>query len=231
MKLPFDRVSAEGCLVRVMVGRHAAAMGFRLGDDNLIATACHCLPCVDGKMVLPDPNAPGDPVSLQVREWNGEESFTGYVVAADPCGDLALVSDSTRSGWDLDPAPREAYWELLGRLEPAIPVLAQSPPKDKPVFVFTHTGKWLKGSAFMEGITLDDPRERIRPGTSGAPVFNEQGMVLGVVSTGTLGQPEARMALLANYLPGWALHDLRPRSFKRVVAPRRRRSVRLRRRR
>ena len=225
MKLPFDGERAERCLVRVMVGRHAAAMGFRLGDDDLIATACHCLPCVDGKMVLPDPNDPGAPLPLSVREWSGRGTFTGLVVAADPCGDLALVSDSTRSGCDLSPSLREPYWELLTRLEPAIPVLAPSPSGDKPVFLFTHTGKWLKGSAFHESITLENPRERIRPGTSGAPVFNEQGMVLGVVSTGTLGQPEGRMALLADYLPGWALHDLRPRTFKRVAEPRHRRSA------
>ena len=89
MKLPFDGERAERCLVRVLIGGRATAMGFRLGDDDLLATACHCLPCVDGEVVLPDPGEPGEPVSLQVRKWSGRRDFTGYVVAAEPCGDLA----------------------------------------------------------------------------------------------------------------------------------------------
>jgi len=94
----------------------------------------------------------------------------------------------------------------------------EEPALDKEiiVYIYTHKGKWLKGKTVFynpytlgAGIILSNENERIEPGTSGAPVFNAEGQVLGVVNVASENSPEGSMAYLGNCLPGWAIKQLR----------------------
>lgn len=209
--MAFDRRRAEQSLVDVLPGGAGRGMGFRL-LDNLIATACHCLTHVDGKLVLPEPFYIGDdPVSVGIRphraptkrgaRGEGVAEVRAVVTAADPCSDIAILSSSTASGVDL--ADGGALDRLIDSLESVRPDLV--PRRDIPVFIFTHEDRWVVGAAKASIVYIENPADRIRPGTSGAPVFNEDGLVVGIVSSSNQMGPDARMCLLADHLPGWVL--------------------------
>lgn len=203
MKLPFDSQIAEGSLLHIPQGEGGHAMGVRLG--GFVATACHCLPRADGRVVLPNPDLPGEDVVLvEVALPSGSKSARGAIVSADPCSDLALVGDSTHYGTDLAPEDGERFHALLDGLLPARPNLEPSMVDERPVFILTHERRWISGRASFGAITLERPGDRVLPGTSGAPVFDENGLVLGVVSQGYVDRPEGRMATLVDSLPGWA---------------------------
>ena len=207
MKLPFDGQVAERSLVHITQGDGGYSMGVRLGD--FVATACHCLPRTDGRVVLPSPDLPGEDVVLvDIALPGGSKSARGIIVAADPCGDLALVGGSTRYGTDLPPEAAKRFDELVHGMPTARPNLAPSQHEEKPVFLFTHEGRWMSGRASFGLVRLEQPDARVRPGTSGAPVFDENGLVLGVMSQGYVDRPDGRMAILGDSLPGWALQEL-----------------------
>jgi hypothetical protein len=209
--MAFDRRWAERTLVDVLPGGEGSGMGFRL-LDNLIATACHCLPHRDGKLVLPEPFYIGDdPVEVLIRRHGAPverasrdscvDEAMALVTAADPCSDLAILSSSTASGRDLPDGG--ALDRLIDSLESARPDLV--PRRDIPVFIFTHEDRWIEATAKASFVYVENPADRIRPGTSGAPVFNEDGLVVGIVSSSNQNGPDARMCLLADHLPGWVL--------------------------
>lgn len=202
----FDRKMAERALVEVLPGRRNRGMGFRLLDD-FIVTACHCLRRYQRKVVLPNPDLLGcDPAALDVRVF-GHRSATPLLVRfAEPCSDLALLSTSTAGGSDLPGSLLERADELFSSLEPTLPVLEPSP--NARAFLFTHEGKWLEGRA-RHSLVEFGRRVRIRGGTSGAPVFDENGSVLGVTSFAASTRPEMRMCVLAAHLPNWIIRSAR----------------------
>jgi hypothetical protein len=74
--------------------------------------------------------------------------------------------------------------------------------------VVTSRGDWIAADA-----TLWDPRgtsftvsSDVPHGTSGAPVFDDAGLIVGVVSTSDEVAP-ATAVYLRNALPGWMLRD------------------------
>lgn len=201
--MKFNKRLAERTLVDVLPGRRARAMGFRLVDE-LIATACHCLPRGHGKVILPNPDLLGDDDQslLRVRQRGTRAIAYSVVVAADPCSDLALLGGGTLAGTDLPGRSATAFANLISRLEPAFPEL--EPSRDVPVFIYTHQDRWIEGVAKSSFIFFGR-RTRVVGGTSGAPVFNQDGRVVGIVSFSNANGPDARMCVLADHLPGWVL--------------------------
>ncbi len=199
----FDRKRAELSIVEVIPGRAMHGMGFHL-LDNLIATACHCLPRVERKVILPSPDALGlDPVAVQLRQWGSRAAARALVMAADPCSDLALLGSSTLGGTDLPSDDSAKFDDLMERLLPASPEL--EPPDDGRAFIYTHEGKWVEGTARRSFLFLRGHGKGIRGGTSGAPVFSASGKVLGIVSFADGSGQEVRFCSLARHLPGWVL--------------------------
>lgn len=216
----FDRKMAERALVEVLPGRRNRGMGFRLLDD-FIVTACHCLRRHQRKVVLPNPDLLGcDPTALDVRVFGHRSTVPLLVRFSEPCSDLALLSTSTAGGGDLPGSLLETADELLSTLEPTVPVLEPSP--NARAFLFTHEGRWLEGRTRHSFVEFGR-RVRILGGTSGAPVFDENGHVLGVVSFAASTRPDMKMCVLADHLPGWVIRSAREQAarqrshVKRVV--------------
>ena len=86
------------------------------------------------------------------------------------------------------------------------------------VHLRTHHGQWLKGKArafgpefpFL-GIDLSEDGGIVEAGTSGSPVFDDEGRVIGIVSMVPVEEstaPEADGVLLSTALPRWVLCQL-----------------------
>ena len=215
MKIPFDSDGAVDSLVHVIHGGKVQAMGFRFLDDDLIVTACHCLPRRRGKVVLPNPDDPGrDRLLVRLRRWQGEEEALALIRSANPCSDLAILANHTASGAGIEPGRQDQLWTLLETRVPArmsvVSTVSADPGVGHPVYIFTHRGAWVQGEARRSSIRLNQG-SAIESGTSGAPVFDSRGRVLGVISTSTFDMGNARMCRLSENLPGWALRLARRR--------------------
>ena len=204
--MAFDRAAAARSLVTVLPGGRGRGMGFRLLDD-LLVTACHCLPRSGGGVKLPDPfKARGSVVTVRVRAFAGStQEVPATVIAADPCADIALLSCRTLGGGAPSRTVMEDFDALLDQLEACSPEM--EPATGSKVYIHTHLRTWVTGRVKHSLIELTDPAARIVGGTSGAPVFSESGTVVGLVSTGNAGVAQATICRLADHLPGWVLRD------------------------
>lgn len=183
-------------------------MGFRLVGD-VIATACHCLPRLNGKVILRDPDAQGaDDVLVRVRQPGTVKTAVAAVAAADPCSGLALLSRSTVSGPDIPGHSSSVMLieDLIAELEPMLVEL--TPFREGPVFIRTHDKRWIRGTARSSTISVPNRADRIRSGTCGAPVFDADGRVVGLVGSADIRLTDAVMCVLAEQLPGWALRKV-----------------------
>ena len=219
--MAFDRTQAEATIVEILdglEGDHVAGLGFRL-LDGVIATACHCLPHVGGRVALPDPDEPAPaPVLVRVRQPGAAAVAIAAVVAAEPCSDYALLVGAPPSGPGLPvpPALVAPFQELVASR--ALARLDLAPATDGPVFVFTHDGRWIEGAVTSSAISIWKQGDRIRTRTSGAPVFGQDGRVVGLVGANDIRLPEATMCALAEHLPGWALRLAHQAEANRGVA-------------
>jgi hypothetical protein len=208
--MSFDRKRAERILVEVLDGLEsdrAVGLGFRI-LDGVIATACHCLPRVRGKLVLPDPDQPRNPeVHLRLRHPSTGATAVAAVIAAYPCCDLALLGAPPVESLDPvdEPDGTVPLADLLGGLERGRPQPDPSPTGK--VFIHTHERRWVEGIATGTSISIWRPSDRIRTGSSGAPVFDGEGLVVGLVGPNDVRLPDATMCVLADQLPGWALRQ------------------------
>jgi hypothetical protein len=167
---------------------------------GFILTAAHCIKWSGtGRMAL------GDPYIESVTTKSGAR-FRVVVYAVDPVSDIAILGSLNCQDRD----QFEQWYEAT----PAVPVASTTPRSGAALHILTHRGKWVGAKTIKYNpaghlrklpIETDD---RIRGGTSGGPVVDTSGRLIGVVSwfgeepdgkkcTGDI--PIARLAL-----PGWA---------------------------
>ncbi len=211
--MAFDRSRAEGLLLEVLdPGRGDLAIGlaFRL-LDGVVATACRCLPRAVGRLVLPDPDGPGDePIFVRLRRPATGRVAQAVVLAADPGADWALLGGAPAAS---GPASLES---LLAGCPTAHLDLA--PPEQGRFQVFTHERRWVEGMFRGTALSVWKPSDRLRSATAGAPVLGPEGRVLGLVGHNDVRLPDATLCVLADQLPGWAITAVRQAELARGEA-------------
>lgn len=150
----------------------------------------------------------------------GSREFPAAVAAVEVVSDVAVLGepDGQRDfeGW-------EAF---AGAIEAVEPVRIGSPSLEPfTVHILAKTGDWVTGRAnHRDGShrMWVEASAQIHGGTSGGPIVNDEGLLLGVVSSFSEGNPVLRagdvvcdgaVSLLPLVLPTWLLREiLKPES-------------------
>lgn len=214
----FDRERAEKSLVTVYQTDDGTGMGV-LTCNDLILTAAHCLPRMPD---LDDPHF--DRVRVKFRPFSGNDQGVALVVGADACLDLAILSDRTVMNGSFEGNEGQDFRTCLAQLDPAELLLQDLPINTAiPIHILSHKKVWISGEAIVYSsedrfldVTPDEQSDLIEPGTSGAPVFDNNGRVIGIVSSSSDldgADRSATAAWLPMALPGWFLklagHELK----------------------
>jgi len=150
-----------------------------LVTGGFILTAAHCITWTgDGGMAL------GDHHVESVITKSGAHLRVGPL-AADPVSDIAILGSLDDQEFFDDYVGFEAWREATA----AVPVSNTTPRfrRPLPVHILTHKGKWLRAtitrySHELNGCFCIEADDRIQGGTSGGPVVDSNGRLVGVVS-------------------------------------------------
>lgn len=177
-----------------------------LVPGGFILTAAHCITyTIDGRIVLGD-------WTVEVITTRDGRTIRVAPLAVEPVADIAALGALDSQAFPRDAEAFEAFCEAT----PAVPLSADELDLFAPVdaFILSHKGTWLEARAecFQEGhrSLAIDAAEQIEGGTSGGPIVNARGELLGVVSnsseTGGSCNGFAPRPLLS--LPAWIARDI-----------------------
>jgi hypothetical protein len=204
--------------------KRVAAATVRVGDGGqgvlvpggLVLTAAHCISWSGtGRMAL------GEHFVESVRTKSGA-SFRLGPIAVEPVADIAVLAGLDNQVFFDDADAFEAWHEgtdplpLSAGFERWCGAGKDGVLQKFNVHVLTHTGKWVDGHAsrvfvswWKPGATVGiNMRQPIRGGTSGGPVVDDAGALVGVVSFSSevkRGPCEGGVPYAAQALPRWVL--------------------------
>lgn len=172
--------------------------------NGLILTAAHCIDwSPGGGMVLGD-------FFLETIVCDGRR-IRGAVLAVEPVSDIAVLGSPHDQAF---PSDALAYEDTLELVEP-VEVSTEDFDlfRDIPAAVYTHEGTWLEVMVQQcsDGASCLwlESTEQIEPGTSGSPILDQGGHLLGVVSNTSIGHgstgnfPRPHLAL-----PVWVVRQI-----------------------
>lgn len=201
--MDFDKAIALSSIVTVSCKQHSG-MGVIVGG-RCVVTAAHCLPG------LPDPTHPcNNRIEVALRGLSTGHAANARVAFADASSDLAIVA-SAGGGTDLSIEDEEGDFETLISKSAPASVRVNAPDAELwfRVTLRTHEGQWVAGKA---KVLCDYPywlaihtEDDIREGTSGAPVFDDNGKVVGIVAFSATGTDFTCGPCLPIALPAWAI--------------------------
>jgi hypothetical protein len=177
-----DRVEKATVRLHKRRGRWGACGVFVPGGH--ILTAAHCITWKGtGMMAL------GEPFLEPVETSDGRILVT-QVCAVEPVADIAVLGppdDQMFSEQFLD------FEESIEQL-PCVPISLRTYPfgKSFEVEVFTHKRQWLKAKATAYRCKSNlclEASDQIEGGTSGSPVIDKKGRLVGLVSSCMEGKP------------------------------------------
>jgi hypothetical protein len=150
-----------------------------LVNGSLILTAAHCVPfeCYDRETKLDELRRP-----IIIRNIpDGDKGILTKPFAAEPVEDVAVLGALDKQ------EDAEQFKAFCERTTPLKLCDAEFPLFNKfPVHVFTHEGGWVAGLAQqcqINGTALLVEFEKSIPGgTSGSPIINNDGVVVGIIS-------------------------------------------------
>jgi S1-C subfamily serine protease len=169
-----------------------------------ILTAYHCVPWEgDGAPVLWSDHY------IEPVETRSGTSFHARVVAGDPVSDLAALAEPDSQEMSDD---WEAFNEWQQMTEP-VPINDRIPEFGEPmaVHVLAHTGEWILGHVERHRPPGMQPghsiwlhtKAPIRSGTSGGPVVDDAGRLIGIVSTFSESSPDGTIPVCSLAVPRW----------------------------
>lgn len=169
-----------------------------LVGGGLVLTATHCIEWDGGAgLVLGDHH----PVLIQPR---GVKPFILEPVYADAVGDMAVLGEMDNPTSE----DTEHMWRWLEDTKP-VPIRFWTPTFEESlaVHVLTHTGNWISGTVtnfatLPAGNIYLKIEAPLRGGTSGGPVVDDAGHLVGVVSWGSR---DGSIPLACASLPRWLL--------------------------
>ena len=170
------RQAIEAATVRLpdMGGQAVSVTG------GLILTACHCVKW-NGESGM----ALGDDIVMEIETRQGER-LRVTPLAVKPVADIAVLGALDNQVFSKDALAFEDWCERTG----GVCVAQDDYPlfEEHPVYVLTHTGPWICGAVQLcrddaptLALTTDPP---IEGGTSGGPIVDGAGRLVGVVSNG-----------------------------------------------
>lgn len=182
-----------------------------LVPGGLILTAAHCVKWyATGGMAL------GDPCVEEVVTKAGK-TLLACVCAVEPVADIAVLEAPDDQVFFDDAETFDAF------VEETAPVLVSGDDfrleQGVPVHVLTHRGSWVKGTATRYGMHVDPPNARvfvktegdIEGGTSGGPIIDDAGRLVGVVSFASGSEGRTRKGAFPRphlALPTWILRRI-----------------------
>jgi S1-C subfamily serine protease len=154
---------------------------------GFVLTAAHCIEWSgEGAMVL------GDHYLATAKTKSGA-AFKLSVYAADPVSDIAVLGEPDNQVFTEDADAFEAFREATTGLL----VSADDFDREVPfsVHILSHQGEWIRARATRYGL---DPipgssvflkaESSIEAGTSGGPIVDEDGRLIGIVSVASGGE-------------------------------------------
>jgi hypothetical protein len=193
--------------------------GFLVAGNNIL-TAAHCIEAVDYSAAAAA-RAGYDEV-FEIVETKMRR-YTLSVSALEPFADIAMLSGSAAPQLPFE--NNELFWSFTEETDPLRLCTEEFELFEPfPVYVFTHEGDWIAGRAKLSALgprafLLIEFDEDINEGSSGSPIVNGEGQVVGVLSTlrGTLViAPRPHQVL-----PVWAVRKITNAENEAIAAGRR----------
>lgn len=185
-----------------------------LVHGGLILTAAHCVEfSCEGGMVL------GDYYIEDIETGGGILQVAP--LAVEPVKDIAVLGNLDEQEFYKEVVAYEAWYESI---EP-VPLCFRKYKRfqEFDTYIFTHEGTWVHGKSVFHGedgsIFSFDSKEPIKGGTSGGPIVNAYGELLGVVSNASetttrilQGGPEVYNGFhprASSALPVWVIQKIK----------------------
>jgi len=188
---------------------HAALLMIRaLGaDGDTLGLGTGFLVSPDGRFVT-NYHVIQEAAKLSVKLLDGAEYHDVSLVAADPASDLALMQIPGVSGLPALRLGSDAQVEMGDR------VFVMGNPLG---MGGTFTDGMVSAKRPLEGVAMLQISAPISPGSSGGPVMNERGEVIGIATMMVMGGQNLNMAVSARYLAPMLASRTEARPFSPAV--------------
>ena len=173
-----------------------------LTTNNLILTAAHCIAFnCEGGMALGD-------FYVEDIETAAGEKLNVRPLAVEAVADIAVLGALDDKSFP--PHMVKPFDRFCEKTKP-VPVCANVLAlwSELPVYIYTHQGTWIEATAQLmvrdAGAWRIEAKAPIEGGTSGSPIVNKRGELVGIVSNSPedLPSPDVGAALLPAALPLW----------------------------